>query len=202
MRLLGNEAGLTQTGLRCANPAYGYGTTEWLFFVNMNVDDLLKRLRAEAELVAGTWGHRQAHQRQPWPPASTSGAFGSARAHEARAELQRQLLTQSGASARWWLADDADFVELLYRDMLNRTPDADGAQHWLARLQAGMPRLELWLDLYLSPERLERYNSWRTRLAARLQRFCCSILKAAMCARWRGAWNAGCAAVQRAHPWR
>ena len=38
---------------------------------------------------------------------------------------------------------DADFVKLLYQNVLQRTPDANGSQYWVDNLQHGQSRADL-----------------------------------------------------------
>ncbi|MCR9126268.1 MAG: DUF4214 domain-containing protein [Rhodobacteraceae bacterium] len=48
--------------------------------------------------------------------------------------------------------DNAAFVELLYRNVLNRAPDADGLAAWTALLGGGMSRADVVLGFSDSPE--------------------------------------------------
>ncbi|MCR9127023.1 MAG: DUF4214 domain-containing protein [Rhodobacteraceae bacterium] len=48
--------------------------------------------------------------------------------------------------------DDADFVALLYRNVLGRAPDAEGAQGWLARIGDGASRADVALGFSDSTE--------------------------------------------------
>lgn len=48
--------------------------------------------------------------------------------------------------------DDPDFVDLVYRNTLERSPDADGAAYWLDRLRTDITRSELMVHFSFSAE--------------------------------------------------
>ena len=48
--------------------------------------------------------------------------------------------------------DDDAFVELLYRNVLGRAPDPDGAAHWRSQLEGGMSRVTMLLGFSESDE--------------------------------------------------
>ncbi len=48
--------------------------------------------------------------------------------------------------------DDAAFVDLVYRNTLDRAPDAAGAEYWLRRLQTDITRAELMVHFSFSDE--------------------------------------------------
>ena len=45
--------------------------------------------------------------------------------------------------SRYGQTSDTDFVTLLYNNVLDRAPDPGGLAHWLSRLEAGTPRVEV-----------------------------------------------------------
>ena len=51
---------------------------------------------------------------------------------------------------------DAEFVDLAYRNVFDREPDADGAAHWQRQLAAGRSRGAVMLDLSESAEHVSR----------------------------------------------
>lgn len=51
-------------------------------------------------------------------------------------------------------SNDETWVRDLYRKLLLREPDANGLQHWVRALRAGMPRDQLTFAFYQSPETL------------------------------------------------
>lgn len=51
--------------------------------------------------------------------------------------------------------DDADFVDLVYRNTLDRAPDAAGAAYWLERLRTDITRSELMVHFSFSTEFVE-----------------------------------------------
>ena len=50
---------------------------------------------------------------------------------------------------------DTEFIELLYRNVLDREPDASGAEYWAAELSSGLSRVHLLLNFSESPEFIE-----------------------------------------------
>lgn len=56
--------------------------------------------------------------------------------------------------SRYGGVDDATFVDLLYRNVLGRSPDAAGAVHWRSLLGAGLPRGDLVVHFSESTEHL------------------------------------------------
>ena len=52
-------------------------------------------------------------------------------------ELARQFVGSAEFTRRFGHPDDADFVDLLYRNVLGRAPDPSGADYWTRRLEAG-----------------------------------------------------------------
>ena len=54
--------------------------------------------------------------------------------------------------ARYGSLDNADFVDLLYRNVLDREADATGLANWTARLDAGMSRADVVMGFSQSPE--------------------------------------------------
>lgn len=48
--------------------------------------------------------------------------------------------------------DDAEFIELVYANVLGRTPDTDGERFWLDRMSAGVSRGDVMLAFSESPE--------------------------------------------------
>ncbi len=55
--------------------------------------------------------------------------------------------------------DDARFVNLLYNNVLDRDPDADGREYWTGRLGAGASREALLLGFSESDENVDRTNT-------------------------------------------
>lgn len=47
---------------------------------------------------------------------------------------------------------DAEFIDALYRDLLDRTPDAGGRAHWLAKLASGTTRAAVVGSFVAQPE--------------------------------------------------
>jgi hypothetical protein len=58
--------------------------------------------------------------------------------------------------ARYGALDDASFVRLVYRNVLDREPDTGGRQYWLQQLGQGMGRSALMLLFAQSPEFRQR----------------------------------------------
>lgn len=52
--------------------------------------------------------------------------------------------------------DDRQFIATLYRNVLDRDPDAGGSAYWLARAQAGMTRTKLLQHFAESPEHVAK----------------------------------------------
>jgi hypothetical protein len=50
--------------------------------------------------------------------------------------------------------DISAFITTLYQEVLGRSADPDGVEYWSGRLEAGVPRWQLVLAIYLSPESL------------------------------------------------
>jgi len=54
--------------------------------------------------------------------------------------------------SRYGSLGDGGFVDLVYRNVLDRAPDADGRAHWLDQLARGLPRGHLMVHFSDSPE--------------------------------------------------
>jgi len=108
-----------------------------------DLDTLLDRLRTAAAEHASPHVPDLVPVRS-WPPATESGA--------------RKALQDAWASARSYevepfLVTDLDaFVELAFVACLGRPADPVGRSHYLGRLRAGIPRLEVLAELAGSPE--------------------------------------------------
>ena len=61
-------------------------------------------------------------------------------------------LTGSAEFYRTAGGNDADFVDAVYQSVFGRDADVQGKTYWLARLQAGMPSLQVARSLTASPE--------------------------------------------------
>jgi hypothetical protein len=59
--------------------------------------------------------------------------------------------------------DDVQFVEHLYREILQREPDDIGVDHWLRQLQWGMPRHIVMHQFETSRERRLLDQGWNSR---------------------------------------
>jgi hypothetical protein len=53
---------------------------------------------------------------------------------------------------RYGLADDPQFVDLVYRNVLGRPADADGRAYWLGQLETGVTRGQLMAGFTESAE--------------------------------------------------
>jgi len=58
--------------------------------------------------------------------------------------------------SRYGQADDAQFVDLLYRNVFDRAPDAEGAAYWRDQLARGYPRTGLVVSFSESAEHVAR----------------------------------------------
>lgn len=48
--------------------------------------------------------------------------------------------------------DDADYIGVLYNNVLDRAGEQDGVTYWLEQLESGTPRYAVLVDFALSPE--------------------------------------------------
>ena len=62
---------------------------------------------------------------------------------------------------RYGSLSDRDFLDLIYSNVLSRTPDAAGYAFWLDRMQQGMPRGDVMLAFSESPEFVVRTGTTR-----------------------------------------
>ena len=67
-------------------------------------------------------------------------------------EVSEHFARSSEFASRYGQLDNARFVERVYRNVMDREPDAGGRQYWLGRLGRGMTRGSLMLHFSESPE--------------------------------------------------
>ncbi|MEM9566050.1 MAG: DUF4214 domain-containing protein [Actinomycetota bacterium] len=67
-------------------------------------------------------------------------------------EVSAEFARSAEFVARYGLADDATFVDLVYQNVLGRPADAEGRAYWIGQLGAGMTRGELMVGFTESPE--------------------------------------------------
>lgn len=63
-------------------------------------------------------------------------------------------------AARYGALDNAGFVDLIYRNVLGRAPEAQGRAYWIAQLNAGLDRGQTMTYFSESPEYLARSERW------------------------------------------
>ncbi len=88
-------------------------------------------------------------------PADAGGAAfwaQQARTGSSLASISNAFALSPEFTDRYGNLTDAEFVELVYANVLSRTPDADGYAFWLDRMQAGMTRGHVMLAFSESPE--------------------------------------------------
>lgn len=107
------------------------------------LDTLLDRLRTAAAEHASPHVPELVPVRS-WPPATESGA---------RKALQDAWVSARSSEVGPFLVTDLDaFVDLAFMACLGRPADPVGRGHYLGRLRAGVPRLEVLAELAGSPE--------------------------------------------------
>ena len=57
---------------------------------------------------------------------------------------------------RYGSLDSAGFVELIYKNVLDRKPDTAGRSHWIGVLDGGRPRGAVMIGFSESPEFIEK----------------------------------------------
>ncbi len=72
------------------------------------------------------------------------------------AEVSEQFALSGEFVTRYGQADNPGFVDLVYQNVLNRQPDADGRAYWIGQLEAGMTRGELMAGFTESAEFVAR----------------------------------------------
>lgn len=68
------------------------------------------------------------------------------------ADVSEQFALSQEFQDRYGNADDAQFVDLVYGNVLGRQPDADGRAYWIQQLADGLTRGELMTGFTESPE--------------------------------------------------
>lgn len=135
----------------------------------MSVDELLKRLRAEAVAYAAADGLTAPPDSRPWRAPSLGPATRGT--DKDLGAWEREWLSAPGRPWRFWLAGDELFLVLLYEAVLCRQADPAGLEFWTARLNQGVPRLEVWLELLTSAEHRSLRWGWQERVAVRAKQF-------------------------------
>lgn len=74
-------------------------------------------------------------------------------------DVAAQFTAADEFTSRYGDIDDGGFVDLLYRNVLGRSADAEGRRHWLAQLNNGMSRAELVVAFSESPELVARTST-------------------------------------------
>lgn len=75
-------------------------------------------------------------------------------------ELVPLFLSSPEAQARYGTQDDAGFLTTLYRNVLERAPDAEGYAYWGKNLAAGMARADVVMLFSQSPEFIAETAPW------------------------------------------
>lgn len=81
---------------------------------------------------------------------------GQLRAGRSLADISEHFARSAEFERTYGGLDDGEFVELVYRNVLDRAPDVVGQAFWQDRLAAGLPRGTLMLQFSESPENIER----------------------------------------------
>lgn len=150
----------------------------------MNIDQLLRALRAEAELWQQSQPAIRTPHASPWPPTVGTNPWADARLWAAHAPL----------NSSWLNLSIEEFVHASYWLCLGRPAEPEAQQYAKDCFNNGMPRAEWMLRLRLSPEAVSRLGwPWWRRVASvwlRLQTLTGQRLK-----RWQ--WGA----LRRAERW-
>lgn len=85
-------------------------------------------------------------------PSGLSYWVGKIRSGKSVAWVNASLAASSEFQRRQAGLTDPQFIDALYRDLLNRAPDAGGKAHWLAKLAAGTSRADVVGSFVAQPE--------------------------------------------------
>ena len=85
-------------------------------------------------------------------PSGLSYWVGKIRSGTSLAKVNASLAASSEFARRQSSLTDSQFIDSLYRDLLNRTPDAGGKAHWMAKLASGTSRASVVGSFVAQPE--------------------------------------------------
>lgn len=77
-------------------------------------------------------------------------------------DVSNQFATSHEFALRYGTLDDDQFIELVYKNVMNREPDAKGRQFWKGRLDVGLYRGQLMTSFSDSPEYVKRSSGVAT----------------------------------------
>lgn len=85
-------------------------------------------------------------------PSGLSYWVGKIRSGKSMAWVNSALASSAEFERRQASLTDSEFIDSLYRDLLNRTPDASGKAHWMAKLASGTSRASVVGSFVAQPE--------------------------------------------------